>query len=171
MLDRFLRLQDMIAAGTGTSSETLQWTMAELVANPRVMAKLQDEIARVAGAAADEATMTITEADLSKMEYLKAVLKEVLRLHPPSPLLVPHESTTPAVVRGYEIPARTVLLVNVWVIGRDLLLLMGRGLMGFFWVGFNTGTIGWVETGDTMKWVGAGWVDDIDGLGRVGALW
>ena len=66
MLDRFLRLQDMIAAGTGTSSETLQWTMAELAANPRVMAKLQDEIARVAAAAADEAA--ITEADLSKME-------------------------------------------------------------------------------------------------------
>ena len=109
----------MIAAGTGTSSETLQWTMTELVANPRVMAKLQDEIARVAGAAADEAAMTITEADLSKMEYLKAVFKEVLRLHPPSPLLVPHESTTPAVVRGYEIPARTVLFVNVWAIGRD----------------------------------------------------
>ena len=109
----------MIAAGTGTSSETLQWTMAELAANPRVMAKLQDEIARVAGAAADEAAMTITEADLSKMEYLKAVLKEVLRLHPPSPLLVPHESTTPAVVRGYEIRARTVLFVNVWAIGRD----------------------------------------------------
>ena len=93
--------------------------MTELAANPRVMAKLQDEIARVAGAAADEAAMTITEADLSKMEYLKAVLKEVLRLHPPSPLLVPHESTTPAVVRGYEIPARTVLFVNVWAIGRD----------------------------------------------------
>ena len=38
-------------------------------------------------------------------------------------------------------------------------------------MGFNTGTIGWVETGDTMKWVGAGWVDDIDGLGRVGTGW
>ena len=33
-------------------------------------------------------------------------------------------------------------------------------------MGFNTGTIGWVETDDTMKLVGAGLVDDIDGLGR-----
>ncbi|RLN11618.1 cytochrome P450 [Panicum miliaceum] len=111
---RFLRLQDLIAAATGTSSETLEWTMAELVANPRVMAKLQDEIARVAG---DEAT--IAEADLNRMEYLKAVFKEVLRLHPPAPLLVPQESTTPALVRGYEIPARTALFVNAWAIGRD----------------------------------------------------
>jgi len=37
--------------------------------------------------------------------------------------------------------------------------------MGFL-VGFNTGTIGWVETGDIMKQVGAGWVDDTDRLGH-----
>ncbi|RLM61955.1 hypothetical protein C2845_PM14G14630 [Panicum miliaceum] len=91
-------IKDMIAAATGTSSETLEWAMAELVANPRVMAKLQNEITRVAGAAADEPA--IAEADLDKMEYLKAVFKEVLRLHPPAPLLVPHESTAPAVDRA-----------------------------------------------------------------------
>jgi cytochrome P450 len=89
--------------------------MAELIANPRVMSKLQGEIARVVSA--DQTT--IAEPDLNKMEYLRAVFKEVLRLHPPAPLLVPHESTTPAVVQGYEIPAKTALFVNVWAIGRD----------------------------------------------------
>lgn len=89
--------------------------MAELIANPRVMSKLQGEIARVVSA--DQTT--IAEPDLNKMEYLKAVFKEVLRLHAPAPLLVPHESTTPAVVQGYEIPAKTALFVNVWAIGRD----------------------------------------------------
>jgi cytochrome P450 len=84
----------MIAAATETSSQMLEWAMAELVANPRVMAKLQDEIARVA--TADQ--LAVAESDLNKMEYLKAVFKEVLRLHAPAPLLVPHESTTPAVV-------------------------------------------------------------------------
>jgi cytochrome P450 len=105
----------MIAAATETSSQTLEWTMAELIANPRVMSKLQGEIARVVSA--DQTT--IAEPDLNKMEYLRAVFKEVLRLHPPAPLLVPHESTTPAVVQGYEIPAKTALFVNVWAIGRD----------------------------------------------------
>ena len=38
-------------------------------------------------------------------------------------------------------------------------------------MGFNAGTIGWVKTGDIMKRVEAGWVDDTDGLGWVGALW
>ncbi|KAL6846008.1 hypothetical protein ACP4OV_023456 [Aristida adscensionis] len=108
-------VKDMIAAATETSSMTLEWAMAELVANPRVMAKLQDEIARVAGG--DHPT--VTEPELIKMEYLKAVLKEVLRLHPPAPLLVPHLSTAPETVRGYEIPAGTTLFVNAWAIGRD----------------------------------------------------
>ncbi|KAG0520378.1 hypothetical protein BDA96_08G068800 [Sorghum bicolor] len=89
--------KDMIAAATETSTQTLEWTMAEL-----------DEIVRVVS---DDQT-AIAEPDLNKMEYLKAVFKEVLRLHPPAPLLVPHESTTPAVVQGYEIPAKTALFVN-----------------------------------------------------------
>ena len=28
-----------------------------------------------------------------------------------------------------------------------------------------------METGDTIKWVGAGWVDNTDELGRVGTGW
>ena len=107
-------MQDLIAAGTETSSVTLEWAMAELVGSPRAMAKLQDEIALVTGD-----NPTIEEEDLNKMEYLKAVLKEVLRLHPPAPLLVPHESTAAAVVQGYESPAKTALFINAWAIGRD----------------------------------------------------
>ncbi|KAK1631966.1 hypothetical protein QYE76_006281 [Lolium multiflorum] len=107
-------VQDMIFAGTETSSVTLEWAMAELIRNPGAMAKLWDEVARVSNG-----KPTIEEDDLSRMEYLKAVLKETLRLHPPAPLLVPHESTTAAVVQGYEIPAKTALFINAWAIGRD----------------------------------------------------
>ncbi|XP_020148443.1 cytochrome P450 71A1 [Aegilops tauschii subsp. strangulata] len=107
-------IKDMIAGGTDTASVTLEWAMAELVGNPRAIAKLQDEIDRVT-----EGKPTIEEDDLSRMEYLRAVLKEVLRLHPAAPLLIPHQSTTAAVVQGYEIPAETALFVNAWAIGRD----------------------------------------------------
>uniref|UniRef100_A0ACD5XZF8 Uncharacterized protein n=1 Tax=Avena sativa TaxID=4498 RepID=A0ACD5XZF8_AVESA len=107
-------VKDMIFAGTETSSTTLEWAMAELIRNPRAMAKLQDEITRVTNG-----KTCIEEDDLSRMEYLKAVLKEVLRLHPPAPLLVPHESTTQAVVQGYQIPAKSALFINAWAIGRD----------------------------------------------------
>ncbi|KAM0894148.1 hypothetical protein ACQ4PT_024651 [Festuca glaucescens] len=107
-------VKDMIAAGTETSSVTLEWAMVELVGNPRAMAKLQDEITRATG---DNAN--VEEDHLNNMEYLKAVLKEALRLHPPAPLLIPHESMAAAVVQGYEIPAKTALFINAWAIGRD----------------------------------------------------
>uniref|UniRef100_A0ACD5XZG9 Uncharacterized protein n=1 Tax=Avena sativa TaxID=4498 RepID=A0ACD5XZG9_AVESA len=107
-------VKDMIAAGTETSSVTLEWAMAELVGNPRAMAKLQDEITRATG---DNGT--IEEDTLNNTEYLKAVSKEALRLHPPAPLLIPHESTAAAVVQGYEIPPKTALFINAWAIGRD----------------------------------------------------
>ncbi|GJM90631.1 hypothetical protein PR202_ga06931 [Eleusine coracana subsp. coracana] len=109
-------LEDMIAAGMVTTSVTLEWVMAELVANPRVMGKVQDEIARVVHDADEPG---ISQAQLNRMEYLRATVKEVLRLHPPAPLLVPHESTAPAVVQGYEVPPGTALFVNAWAVGRD----------------------------------------------------
>ncbi|CAN6182037.1 unnamed protein product [Urochloa humidicola] len=110
-------IKDMIAAATETTAVVLQWAMAELIRNPRVMAKLQDEITRVLAGAGD----AIAEADLSRMGYLRAVIKEVFRLHPPAPLLLPRESMSAAAVQGgrYEIPAGTTLLVNAWAIGRD----------------------------------------------------
>ncbi|CAL5064754.1 unnamed protein product [Urochloa decumbens] len=112
--------KDMIAAATETTAVTLEWAMAELARNPRVMAKLQDEIARVAGAG-NAKQDAIAEAELSRMGYLRAVIKEVLRLHPPAPLLIPRESMAAAALQGgrYEIPAGTTLLVNAWAIGRD----------------------------------------------------
>ena len=117
--------QDLIAAATDTTAVTLEWAMAELIRNPRVMAKLQDEIARVAGIGNGNAehliTVAIGDAELNRMGYLRAVVKEVFRLHPTAPLLLPRESMAAAGVQGgrYEIPAMTVLLVNVWAIGRD----------------------------------------------------
>ncbi|KAG8057520.1 hypothetical protein GUJ93_ZPchr0002g25812 [Zizania palustris] len=109
-----LIVKDMIGAATETTAVTLEWAMAELVANPPAISKLQYEITRVANG-----KEAITEAELSGMEYLKAVVKEVLRLHPAGPLLIPHASTAAAVVQGYEIPAKAMLFVNAWAIGRD----------------------------------------------------
>ncbi|RCV11402.1 hypothetical protein SETIT_2G182800v2 [Setaria italica] len=113
--------KDMIVAATETAAVALEWAMAELAGNPRVMAKVQDEIARVVAGDAMHEQPTITEAELNRMVYLRAVVKQVFRLHPPLPLLLPRESMSPAAVKGgrYVIPAKTTLLVNAWAIGRD----------------------------------------------------
>ncbi|KAK1319767.1 Premnaspirodiene oxygenase [Acorus calamus] len=107
-------LQDMFAAGTETSYILLEWIMAELVKNPNVMNKAKVEITQIM-----KGKSTIDEDDLDHMVYLRAIIKEALRLHPPLPLSVPQESMEDTMIKNYKIPARTTVIVNLWSIGRD----------------------------------------------------
>ncbi|KAK7380276.1 hypothetical protein VNO78_32784 [Psophocarpus tetragonolobus] len=105
---------DMFVAGTETTSSTLGWIMTELLRHPIAMRNLQAEVRNVV---TDRSH--IIEEDLSSMHYLKAVIKETLRLHPPAPVLVPRESMEDAKVMGYDIARGTQIIVNAWAIGRD----------------------------------------------------
>eukprot|EP01018_Ginkgo_biloba_P011132 Gb_18169 [translate_table: standard] len=106
--------QDMLVAGVDTSSTTLEWAMSELLRNPSVINKIQDELRSVIGP-----NRRVEESDLPRLRYLQAVVKETLRLYPPGPLLIAHESTESCDVSGYEMPASTRVIVNAWAIGRD----------------------------------------------------
>jgi cytochrome P450 len=106
--------QDMFAGGSETAATTLQWTMAELMRNPRVMQKVQDEIRRVLAGRHE-----VTEDHLSSLRYMNLVIKEALRLHPPAPLLLPRECRNACQVLGFDVPAGTIVFVNAWAISRD----------------------------------------------------
>ncbi|KAM5571876.1 hypothetical protein ABKV19_012115 [Rosa sericea] len=105
---------DMFAAATDTTYSFLEWAMSELLRHPMVMTKLQKEIRGIVRDKKD-----ITEDDLTGLHYLKAVIKETFRLHPPAPLLVPRLSTHEVKINGYSIKANTQVLVHAWHIGRD----------------------------------------------------
>ncbi|XP_020599078.1 cytochrome P450 71A1-like [Phalaenopsis equestris] len=107
-------LMDMIAAGTDTSFAVLEWSMAELIRNPNVMAKVQNEVREIA-----HGKEIVGEELLDKLNYMRAVIKEVLRLHPSAPLLLPHESLHDCQIQGYHISKETRVLINAWAIGRD----------------------------------------------------
>jgi len=88
--------------------------MTALLKDPEVMSKVQGEARSLFG---DKDF--INEDDIERLPYLKAVVKETLRLFPPSPLLLPREATERCSIDGYEIEAKTVVYVNAWAIARD----------------------------------------------------
>ncbi|KAI5664860.1 hypothetical protein M9H77_24183 [Catharanthus roseus] len=105
---------EMFTAGTDTTTSTLEWAMAELLRNPKILEKAQSELRSVIGP-----KNRLQEKDLENLPYLKAIIKETLRLHPPLPFLVPHMAMDSCKMMGYNIPKETQILVNVWAIGRD----------------------------------------------------
>ncbi|KAI9086309.1 hypothetical protein K1719_031763 [Acacia pycnantha] len=105
---------EMFTAGTDTTTSTLEWAMAELLRNPRTLQKVQTELRSKI-----EPNKKVEEKDIEELPYLRAVIKETLRLHPPLPFLVPHMAMDSCKMRGYYIPKETQVLVNVWGIGRD----------------------------------------------------
>ncbi|KAL0417242.1 UNVERIFIED_CONTAM: cytochrome [Sesamum latifolium] len=88
--------------------------MTELLRHPSVMKKLQTEVREIVKDKQD-----ITDNDLEKMQYLKAVIKETLRFHPPIPLLVPRQARKDVKIMGYDIAIGTMVITNAWAISRD----------------------------------------------------
>lgn len=79
------------------------------------MKKVQEEIRGLSGK-----KDFLDEDDIQKFSYLRAVIKETLRLHLPAPLLIPRETSQKCTIEGYEILAKTLIYVNAWAIYRDL---------------------------------------------------
>ncbi|KAJ4704080.1 Cytochrome P450 [Melia azedarach] len=104
----------VFAGGTDTSSTTTLWAMSELMRNPKVMEKVQAEVREKL-----KGKKEILEADIQDLPYMRAVIKETLRLRIPGPLLLPRETMEPIEVDGYVIPEKTKILFNAWAVTRD----------------------------------------------------
>ncbi|KAK3199944.1 hypothetical protein Dsin_023359 [Dipteronia sinensis] len=106
-------IADIFVAGSDTSSTTVEWVMSEMLKNPSVMEEAQAEVRRVF-----DVKGKVEETGIHELKFLKAVIKETLRLHPAAPL-VQRESSDSCQINGYEIPVKTRTVVNSWAIGRD----------------------------------------------------
>ncbi|CAN1808779.1 Desmethyl-deoxy-podophyllotoxin synthase [Linum perenne] len=106
---------EMFIAGIETSSTTIGWVMSEIINDQRVLRTVQEEVRQVF-----KNTGNVEEARLNELKYLDMAISEGLRLHPPGPLLIPRENVeTVKLSNGYEIPAKTTVMVNAWAINRD----------------------------------------------------
>ncbi|XP_015161141.1 premnaspirodiene oxygenase-like [Solanum tuberosum] len=104
----------MFSAGTETTSTIIDWAMVEMIKNSSILFKAQAEVRE-----AFRGKETFDENNVEELKYLKLIIKETLRLHPPLPLMLPRESREEVDIDGYTIPSETKLIVNVWAIGRD----------------------------------------------------
>ncbi|WMV14976.1 hypothetical protein MTR67_008361 [Solanum verrucosum] len=98
---------DLFVAGTDTTSNTLEWAMAELLKNPHTLEKAQKELAQVIGRG-----KLVDEADVAHLTYLQCIVKEALRLHPPVSLLIPLKVEEDVELCGYTVPKGSQVLVN-----------------------------------------------------------
>ena len=108
-------MQEMIFRGTDTIAIFLEWIMGRMILHPEIQAKAREEIDTCVGS-----NRHVRDSDIPNLPYLQAIVKEVLRLHPPGPLLswarlAIHDVHVDKVL----IPAGTTAMVNMWAIAHD----------------------------------------------------
>ncbi|TYH17560.1 hypothetical protein ES288_A05G200300v1 [Gossypium darwinii] len=94
---------------------TVIWVISFLMKYPKCLKKTQAEVRDLIGKKG-----FVNEDDIQGLTYLKAVIKETFRLQPTAPLLVPRETLGKCIIGGYNVPAKTLVFVNAWAIGKDL---------------------------------------------------
>jgi len=97
----------LMIAGFETSSVMIIWTLHLLAQHPEYLTRLQEELKTV-----DD------PADLGSDSLLRAVLKESLRLFPPSPL-ISRQNIEPITLGGVSLPAGTNFVMSQYVTHRD----------------------------------------------------
>ncbi|CAL5024815.1 unnamed protein product [Urochloa decumbens] len=110
---------EFLTASVDTTVTALQWIMANLVRQPEVQVKLVNEINAVAAPAGDGDDEGIAEEDLRRMPYLKAVVLEGLRRHPPAHFLLSHAAVEETSLDGHRVPVATPVNFSVADVSLD----------------------------------------------------
>ncbi|XP_009760347.1 cytochrome P450 77A2 [Nicotiana sylvestris] len=90
---------EFLNGGTDTTATAIEWAIARIIENPSIQSRLYEEIKNTV-----EDNKKVDEKDIEKMPYLNAVIKELLRKHPPTYFSLTHAVIEPAKLGGYDIP-------------------------------------------------------------------
>ncbi|CAE6497796.1 unnamed protein product [Rhizoctonia solani] len=96
-----------------TSSLLLSF-VAAMVLNPGVQALAQNEIDLTLGSG-----VLPTMSDRERLPYVNRLILELMRWRPPLTIGVPHQCFQDDVYRGYNIRRGTIVIGNIWSMGRD----------------------------------------------------
>ncbi len=100
-------------AGHDSTAAALAWIWYLVAKHPEVQAQLVEEVDRAL------AGRTAAYADLPQLPYVEMVVKEALRLYPPTWILLPREVVEPLELGGYTIPRGSWIYTSPWVTQRD----------------------------------------------------
>ncbi|XP_019186441.1 PREDICTED: tyrosine N-monooxygenase-like [Ipomoea nil] len=108
------QVTEMMLASTDNPSNAVEWALAEMINQPKLLEKAVEEIDSVVGK-----ERVVEESDLPKLNYVKACLKEAFRLHPVAAFNIPHVSLADTAVGGYSIPKGSQVLLSRIKLGRN----------------------------------------------------
>ncbi|KAE9390858.1 cytochrome P450 monooxygenase [Gymnopus androsaceus JB14] len=101
-------------AGTEAISITLTTFIMAMLVYPDIQRKGQAEIDQVVGK-----DRLPDFGDQDSLPFCNAIVKEVLRWNPPAPMAIPHVTVNDDQYEGYHIPARSLVIANLWRILHD----------------------------------------------------
>ncbi|KAJ7252453.1 cytochrome P450 [Mycena rebaudengoi] len=104
----------MYGAGFDTTTAALGTFILAMLANPDVQKKAQEEI----DAVVREGHLPSFD-DEESLPCVSAIVKEVLRWKPVTPIGVPHAVAVEDTYRGYRIPAGSIIVPNTWAMLYD----------------------------------------------------
>ena len=102
---------DLLLAAVDTTSHTAAWALHCLGSDCDIQAAIREEI-QVKGEG------VVTSDSVKRLPYLGGFIKEVMRLYPVAPFLT-RLATQSFSLGENEIPAGTILLISLYVMGRD----------------------------------------------------
>lgn len=104
---------NLFNAGSNTSTGTLQWLLLRTAKEQRLQERIKKEIEDNIG------SVPPVYGDREKLPFTVACLLETLRMHPATPLGIPHNTTTDTRVGKWNIPKDTGMMYNIHAVHHD----------------------------------------------------
>jgi len=113
MTDEELRdeLVTLLVAGHETTATSLAWTFERVLSHRAVYDRLVEEIRDTVG------DQPVGDEHLNRLPYLDATVRESLRLRPIIPMVV-RRVQVPVSIRGFDVPAGTIVSPNIYLTHR-----------------------------------------------------
>ncbi|XP_070696641.1 steroid 17-alpha-hydroxylase/17,20 lyase [Pempheris klunzingeri] len=105
---------DIFGAGVETTTTVLKWAVAYLLHHPQVQGRIQEELDRKVGG--DRSPQL---SDRGSLPYLEATIREILRIRPVSPLLIPHVALSDTSIGDFTVRKGARVIVNLWALHHD----------------------------------------------------